>query len=80
MPKVPKLVHAQESQISLLFSSFAFFKSPGNFLRVKATLFLQSNQVKRTPQDSISELIIWKMNPLVVPVTGVKFKAAFLQA
>ena len=41
---------------------------------------LQSNQVKRTPQDSISELIIWKMNPLVVPVTGVKFKAAFLHA
>ena len=36
---------------------------------------LQSNQVKRTPQDSISELIIWKMNPLDVPVTGVKFKA-----
>ena len=29
---------------------------------------LQSNQVKRTPQDSISELIIWKMNPLDVPV------------
>ena len=42
--------------------------------------FLQSNQVKRTPQDSISELIIWKMNPLVVPVTDVKFKAAFLHA
>ena len=41
---------------------------------------LQSNQVKRTLQDSISELIIWKMNPLVVPVTGVKFKAAFLHA
>ena len=41
---------------------------------------LQSNQVKRTPQDSINELIIWKMNPLVVPVTGVKFKAAFLHA
>ena len=39
---------------------------------------LQSNQVQRTPQDSISELIIWKMKPLVVPVTGVKFKAAFL--
>ena len=39
---------------------------------------LQSNQVKRTPQDSINELIIWKMNPLVVPVTGVKFKAAFM--
>ena len=32
------------------------------------------------PQDSISELIIRKMNPLVVPVTGVKFKAAFLHA
>ena len=41
---------------------------------------LQSNQVKRIPQDSISELIIWKMNPLVVPITGVKFKAAFLHA
>ena len=39
---------------------------------------LQSNQVKRTPQDSINELIISEMNPLVVPVTGVKFKAAFL--
>ena len=33
---------------------------------------LQSKQVKRTPQDSINELIIWKMNPLVVPVTSVK--------
>ena len=42
--------------------------------------FLQSNQVKRTPQDSINELIILKTNPLVVPVTGVKFKAAFLHA
>ena len=41
---------------------------------------LQSNQVKRTPQDSISELIIWKINPLVIPVSGVKFKAAFLHA
>ena len=41
---------------------------------------LQSKQVKHTPQDSISELIIWKMNPLVVPITGVKFKAAFLHA
>ena len=29
---------------------------------------LQSNQVKRTPQDAISELIIWKMNPLDVLV------------
>ena len=47
---------------------------------MKSMIILQSNQVKRTPQDSISELIIWKMNPLVVPVTGVKFKAAFLHA
>ena len=38
---------------------------------------LQSKQVKRTPQDSINELIIWKMNPLVVPVSFVKFKAHF---
>ena len=29
---------------------------------------LQSSQVKRTPQESINELIIWKMNPLVVGV------------
>ena len=43
-------------------------------------LHLQSRQVKRTPQDPINELIIWKMKPLVVPLTGVKFKAAFLQA
>ena len=41
---------------------------------------LQSKQVKRTPQDSINELIIWKMNPLVVPVTGVKFKSELLHA
>ena len=26
---------------------------------------LQSRQLKRTPQDCINELIIWKMNPLV---------------
>ena len=51
-------------------------------LKTFAQLFkvLQSNQVKRTPQDSISELIIWKINPWVVPVTGVKFKVAFLHA
>ena len=41
---------------------------------------LQSRQVKRTPQDSINEVIIWKMNPLVVAVTGGKFNAAFLHA
>ena len=32
------------------------------------------------PQDSINELIIWKMNPLVVPVTSVKLKSALLHA
>ena len=41
---------------------------------------LQSRQVKHTPQDSINELIIWKMNPVVVSVTSVKFKSAFLHA
>ena len=29
-------------------------------------------------QDSINESIIWKINRLVVPVTSVKFKSAFL--
>ena len=41
---------------------------------------LQSRQVKCTPQDSSNELNIWKMNPLIVPVTIVKFKSAFLHA
>ena len=41
---------------------------------------LQSKQVKRTPQDSVNELIIWKTNPLVVPVTSVKFKSELLHA
>ena len=41
---------------------------------------LQSKQVKRTPQDSINELNIWKMNPLVVPVTSIKFKSELLHA
>ena len=27
---------------------------------------LQSNQVKRTPQDYIDEMIIWILNPLIV--------------
>ena len=31
----------------------------------------------RTPQDSINKLIIWKNDPLVVSVTGVKFKRHF---
>ena len=41
---------------------------------------LQSRQVKHTTKDSINELIISKMNPLVIPVTSVKFKSAFLHA
>ena len=28
--------------------------------------YLRSNQVKRTPLDSINGSIIWKLNPLVV--------------
>ena len=32
------------------------------------------------PQDSINELIIGKMNALVVPETSVKFKSAFLHS
>ena len=40
----------------------------------------QSRQVKRTFQNSINELIIWKMNLLVIPETSVKFKSAFLHA
>ena len=39
---------------------------------------LQSRQVKRTLKVSINELIIWKMNPLVAPVTSVKFKWALV--
>ena len=39
------------------------------FLSGKYNL-LQSRQVKHTPQDSINEMIIRKMNPLVVPVTA----------
>ena len=41
---------------------------------------LQSKQVKCTPQDSINELIIWKMNLLVIPITVVKFKSELLHA
>ena len=38
---------------------------------INFTAWLQSKQVKRTPQDSINELIILNES-LVVPVTGVK--------
>ena len=37
---------------------------------------LQSNQVKRTPLDSINESIIWKLNPLVV--SSIQIKIRFL--
>ena len=30
---------------------------------------IQSRQVKHTLQDSVNELIIWKMNPQVIPMT-----------
>ena len=61
----------------------AFFKRCRQIVRTTSCYFkfaLQSRQVKRTPQDSINELNIWKMNPLIVPVTIVKFKSAFLHA
>ena len=44
------------------------------------TCILQSKQVKRTPQDSINELIIWKMNPVVIPITSVKLNSKLLHA
>ena len=46
----------------------------------QSTLTVNADQDKCTPQDSINELIIWKVNPLVVPVTSVKLKLAFLHA
>ena len=39
---------------------------------------LQSNQVKRTPQDAINEFIIQKLNPLVV--VNFKFISEFLHS
>ena len=53
---------------------------PLSFLISNRKNFLQSRQVKRNPQNYINEFIIWKVKPLVVPVTGVKFKLAFLHA
>ena len=67
---VTRNIHMQQVIIS----------ATSHVLTIKDLSKLQSKQVKRTPQDSINELIIWKMNPLVVPVTGVKFNAAVLQA
>ena len=39
---------------------------------------LQPHQVKSTPIYFIDELIIWKMNLLVVAATSIKFKSALL--
>ena len=39
---------------------------------------LHSSQVKRTPQDSINEFIIQKLNPLVL--VDFRFISAFLHA
>ena len=39
---------------------------------------VQLNEVKCTPQDSINEFIIQKLNLLVVAATSTKFKSAFL--
>ena len=50
------------------------------YTKISFTTFYSQTKSSVPPQDSISELIIWKMKPLVVPVTGVKFKAAFLHA
>ena len=41
---------------------------------------LQSRQIKHTPIDSVNELIIWKMNLLVIAATRIKFKSALLYA
>ena len=36
------------------------------WLKINLWLLLQSNQVKRTPQEYINEFIIQKLNPLLV--------------
>ena len=81
-----------ETEIYLLteqvdFNFFSCLVSEGpsapSFLKIELSFchFLQSKQVKRTPPPRFYyELIIWKMNPLVVPVTGVKFKSELLHA
>ena len=45
-----------------------------------ALKYYSQNRSSAPPQDSINELIIWKMNLLVVPVTNVKFKSELLHA
>ena len=41
-------------------------KGKGKGMRGRDDAHLQSNQVKRTPQESINEFIIQKLNPLLV--------------
>ena len=45
-----------------------------------ALKYYRQNRSSAPPQDSINELIIWKINLLVVPVTNVKFKSELLHA
>ena len=61
-----------------IYTLLSYITIPTKIIKFKP--LLQSRQVKRTPQNSINKLIIWKINPLVVCVTGVKFKSAFLYA
>ena len=50
-----------ESVVNLPYKSEIWFCRRGKFVGV-----LQSNQVKRTPQEAINEFIIQKLNPLLV--------------
>ena len=43
---------------------FLMYWAKGKWHHVNEALILQSNQVRRTPQDNINELIIWILNPL----------------
>ena len=52
-----------------------------DWMALATTLKYYSQGRSRVPaKGSINELIIWKMNPLVVPITSVKFKSAILHA
>ena len=52
-----------------IYTLLSYITIPTKIMKFKP--MLQSRQVKHTPQNSINKLIIWKMKPLVVPVTGV---------
>ena len=65
--------------------NYSPFSKP--MLNLKLTLFRSWLTLSITikgdqayPQNSINELIIWKISPLVVAATGVKFKSTFLHA